>query len=68
MCIPRESEGLLESSNRDSLGTQEEEGESDKLVQWNLPMFNLGCPYSHCLSWACWLGRSGQLRAGSSEV
>lgn len=30
VCIPRESEGLLESSNRDSLGTQEEEGESDK--------------------------------------
>ena len=44
MCILRESE-LLESSNWDSTGAQAEEEESDKCVQWNPPMFHLGCAY-----------------------
>lgn len=44
VCILRESE-LLESSNWDSTGAQAEEEESDKWVQWSLPMFHLGCAY-----------------------
>lgn len=44
MCILRESE-LLESSNWDSTGAQAEKEESDKWVQWNPPMFHLGCAY-----------------------
>ena len=44
VCILRESE-LLESSNWDSTGAQAEEEESDKWVQWNPPMFHLGCAY-----------------------